>query len=232
VETAEGKTYPVHLFAFYRADKEHYVSDPFGNEGGVQEKEWPEQVKVGDIFPLVPGFPVLPTAVRDRLNYVFVFRFAQAATPETMELDTSMGSLSFDLSDVEPELPAPNAEAGSLADLAALVNRDNESVRFTLEDECTYDKNHKYSIAYTLTNKDKFDELDFLISGGYAVYYDNGSARNWWRRSMIDETVGPGQTIEKTFDFSQFAGERDPTYLVYYQNDRIPRVYKLSCSKQ
>ncbi len=233
VETAEGKTYPVELFSFYRADVEQYTGDPYTYKGGIEELGWPQQVRVGSKFPLVPGFPIIPLTDKNGAHYVFVFRFAKAANPTKMELSTSQGSVSFDLSNVESTLPSPNPRAESLTDFANLVNQDNKSIRFTLEDTCTYDSNWKFSIAYTLTNKDKFDETHFTIPGGYAVYYADGSTRNWPDRSIIDETIGPDQTIQSTFDFSQFAGlELNALYLIYYENATTTKIYRVSCSEQ
>jgi hypothetical protein len=232
VETVEGKTYPVELFSFYRGDVEKYVGDAYVYEGGIKELRWPQQVRVGNEFPLVPGFPIIPLT-ENGAHYVFIFRFAKAANPTKMELSTSNGSISFDLADVERTLPSPNPTSESLADFANLLNQDDESIRFTLEDNCTYDSNWKFSIAYTLTNKDKFDETHFTIPGGYAVYYADGSTSNWPDRSIVDETVGPDQTIHGTFDFSQFAGlELNALYLIYYENGTSTRVYKVSCSEQ
>ena len=67
--------------------------------------------------------------------------------------------------------------------------------------------------------------------GGYALYFPDGGVRNRNTWPVIKETVGPGQTLEDTFDICQFV-DFPPEYLIYYDTLTTERVYKVTCSQK
>jgi hypothetical protein len=238
VETEQGKSYPVELFSH----RERLLSGGFDPFEDGWEIGWGKEIVLArdKRFPLVPGFPIEAKYPKGG-HYVLGFRFATAATPTTVELVTSKGVVSLDLSEAEDELPQPDTDAESLAAFADFLSRDNDGFRVVVEDECTCDSNGKCSMPFTVKNKDELDEATFSVAtfdvdsqtwaGGYALYFPDGGVRNRNTWPVIKETVGPGQTLEDTFDICQFV-DFPPEYLIYYDTLTTERVYKVTCSQK
>ena len=223
VNTAEGKTYPVDLYTFRRGDIDNYLSDPYIQNGGVEYVGYPKYI---EIYPLISGLPMRPIQKGENY-YVFLFKYAKAATPTTMVLQTSQGEVVFNLDDVEKELPDPNPILTTPGKLNDYFYERTDAYSFRFHDTCYYDSNGHYWIDYTITNNNDFDNLDFQIPGGYGLYYEKGRFSH--SGEMLSVTVGPGQTKTDRFYFDHFAGD-GPSFFVYINDGKIS-VFGLWCAK-
>jgi hypothetical protein len=165
------------------------------------------------------------------------FRFAAAAHPTDVTLDTSFGKYEVSLTNLPRTIPNQSVlSVGSFADLSAQLSRSTDKMELTFSGQCrtgenTY-KERGYGMDYRVRNLDRFNAIGTGVKFTYMVYYGQGTYEHYTRE--MGRNLGPGMESTDVWTWADFLdrNDADPLYLITYNATGDAFIYPGHCREK